>query len=142
MRKYLVATLIILIAAISFGCGKNKQTKHTDDRIKYVTDGEAVKDDSVFGKNTYVYSTSDDINKIQEKLDSIYQTQQTNQFGEERYAVLFKPGKYNTSLKVNVGFYTQISGLGTSPKDTNLNELWVDAKWDVYQCNMQFLEKC
>ena len=39
MRKYLVATLIILIAAISFGCGKNKQTKHTDDRIKYVTDG-------------------------------------------------------------------------------------------------------
>ena len=129
MRKYLVATLIILIAAISFGCGKNKQTKHTDDGIKYVTDGEAVKDDSVFGKNTYVYSTSDDINKIQEKLDSIYQTQQTNQFGEERYAVLFKPGKYNTSLKVNVGFYTQISGLGTSPKDTNLNELWVDAKW-------------
>ena len=129
MRKYLVATLIILIAAMSFGCGKNKQTKQTDDGIKYVSDGDVVKDDSVFGKNTFVYSTSDDINKIQEKLDSIYKTQQTNQFGEERYAVLFKPGKYNTSLKVNVGFYTQISGLGISPKDTNLNELWVDAKW-------------
>ena len=48
MRKYLVATLIILIAAMSFGCGKNKQTKQTDDGIKYVSDGDVVKDDSVF----------------------------------------------------------------------------------------------
>ncbi len=34
-------------------------------------------------------------------------------FVEDRYAVLFKPGKYNISLEV--GYYTQVAGLGETP---------------------------
>lgn len=42
---------------------------------------------------------------------------------------MFKSGKYDKSLSVKVGFYTQVSGLGIEPTDTNINQLWVDAKW-------------
>lgn len=59
----------------------------------------------------------------------MYKKQESNQFGDERYALLFKSGKYDKSLSVKVGFYTQVSGLGIEPTDTNINQLWVDAKW-------------
>lgn len=35
----------------------------------------------------------------------------------------------DTSLSVNVGYYTQVSGLGVLPTDTNINKLWVNADW-------------
>jgi CubicO group peptidase (beta-lactamase class C family) len=50
---------------------------------------------------------------VQERLDDVFKQQERNQFGSERYAVLFKPGTYN--LDVQVGFYTQVLGLGRSP---------------------------
>jgi hypothetical protein len=54
--------------------------------------------------------------------------QHVNQFGSERYAVLFKPGSYNAD--VNLGFYTQVAGLGLSPDDVNLNgHVRVEADW-------------
>ncbi len=53
---------------------------------------------------------------------------QTNQFGTQRYAVLFKPGTYTAD--VNLGFYTQVAGLGLSPDDVNLNgHVRVEADW-------------
>jgi hypothetical protein len=52
----------------------------------------------------------------------------TNQFGTQRYAVLWKPGTYNAD--VNLGFYTQAAGLGLSPDDVNLNgHVRVEADW-------------
>jgi len=47
---------------------------------------------------------------IQAKLDSVFSSQQSNQFGSQRYAMLFKPGTYN--VNANVGFYEQVAGLG------------------------------
>ncbi len=40
------------------------------------------------------------------------------QFGTGRYAYFFKPGQY--ALDVQVGFYTQVLGLGTSPDDVTI----------------------
>ena len=40
----------------------------------------------------------------------IFTQQETNQFGPQRYAVLFKPGTYTAD--VNLGFFTQVAGLG------------------------------
>lgn len=141
MKRYLIATIIILAAVFCFGCAdsnsKNTETTaqtgeqdtKTENKIEYVSDGDAVTDDSVLGENVYVFSEKDKIEDIQNKVDEVYKTQETNQFGDERYALLFKPGTYDKSLTVNVGFYTQISGLGISPTDTNINKLWVDASW-------------
>src|SRR6266542_2961173 len=47
---------------------------------------------------------------IQSRLNSVFSQQQSNQFGTNRYALLFKPGSYN--VDVNVGFYPQVLGLG------------------------------
>ena len=45
---------------------------------------------------------------------------QYNQFGTQRYAYFFKPGQYN-NLDVNLGYYTQVLGLGQSPDDVTIN---------------------
>jgi len=66
-----------------------------------------------FGPNVLVFdpSTTD----IQEQIDAVFARQERSQFGSERYAILLKPGAYN--LDVQVGFYTQVLGLGRSPDD-------------------------
>ena len=80
------------------------------------------------GPNTFVYDPSTPAATIQSRLNSIATQMKTNQFGTERYAVLFKPGSYNAD--VNLRFYTQVAGLGLSPDDVNLNgHVRVEADW-------------
>jgi hypothetical protein len=65
---------------------------------------------------------------IQSQVDSIFSSQQTNQFGSQRYAVLFKPGTYSTN--VNVGFYEQVAGLGLTPDSVTINgDVHAEADW-------------
>jgi hypothetical protein len=66
-----------------------------------------------FGPNVLIFDPSMDNGAIQSKIDSIFNAQQTNQFGTDRYAYFFKPGSY--SLDVQLGFYMQVLGLGTTP---------------------------
>ncbi|SDZ17211.1 F5/8 type C domain-containing protein [Micromonospora pattaloongensis] len=72
-----------------------------------------------FGPNTRIFDPSTPTSQIQSHLNSIFTQQETNQFGPNRYAVLFKPGTYTAD--VNLGFFTQVAGLGLSPDDVNLN---------------------
>jgi hypothetical protein len=47
-----------------------------------------------------------------------------NQFGTQRYAIFFEPGTYGSSsdpLIFQVGFYTQVAGLGALPGDVTIN---------------------
>jgi hypothetical protein len=81
-----------------------------------------------FGPNTYVVSPSTPQGEYQGRLTAIANQQHTNQFGTERFAVLFKPGTYNAD--VNLGFNTQVAGLGLSPDNTNINgHVRVEADW-------------
>ena len=44
--------------------------------------------------------------------------------GTDRYALLFKPGVYGTdtaAAAVQVGYYTEVAGLGASPTDVVIN---------------------
>ena len=63
-----------------------------------------------FGPNVYVFDPSTPTSTIQSRLNTIFTQQETNQFGPQRYAVLFKPGNYTAD--VNLGFFTQVAGLG------------------------------
>ena len=48
----------------------------------------------------------------------------SNQFGSQRYAILFEPGTYGTAtdpLIFQVGYYTTVAGLGLSPDDVTVN---------------------
>lgn len=84
------------------------------------------------GPNVVVFDPSMSASTIQTRLNSIFQQQQTNQFGSQRYAVMFKPGTY--SADVNVGFYTQVLGLGQSPDSVTINGA-VHAEADWFQGN-------
>ncbi|MGW1162471.1 RICIN domain-containing protein [Streptomyces sp. NPDC002513] len=84
------------------------------------------------GPNVVVFDPSMPSSTIQSRLDSIFQQQQTNQFGSQRYAVMFKPGTYSND--VNVGFYTQVLGLGLSPDAVTVNGA-VHAEADWFQGN-------
>nr|WSY58089.1 RICIN domain-containing protein [Streptomyces sp. NBC_00886] len=85
-----------------------------------------------FGPNVTVFDPSMSASSIQSKLDSVFSQQETNQFGSARQALLFKPGTY--SANANVGFYTQVAGLGFSPDDVTINGA-VHAEADWFQGN-------
>lgn len=69
-----------------------------------------------FGPNVLIFDPSTP--NIQDQLNAVFAQQQYNQFGAERFAVFFKPGQYN--LDVDLGFYTQVLGLGQSPDDVTI----------------------
>ena len=61
---------------------------------------------------------------IQATVDAVASQQVSNQFGTQRYALLFKPGVYGSSadpLNFQVGYYTTVAGLGLSPSDVVIN---------------------
>jgi hypothetical protein len=82
------------------------------------------------GPNVLVFDPSMSTASIQSQLTTIFNQQETNQFGSQRYELMFKPGTYN-GLNANIGFYTSIAGLGRNPTDVQLNSsnLTVDAGW-------------
>ncbi|MEV4150085.1 RICIN domain-containing protein [Amycolatopsis sp. NPDC049691] len=81
-----------------------------------------------FGPNVVVFDPSMSSSTIQSRLNSIFSQQERNQFGSQRYAVMFKPGTYAND--VNVGFYTQVLGLGLSPDAVTINgAVHVEADW-------------
>ena len=67
-----------------------------------------------FGPNVLIFDSTMSMSAIQNQLNSIFSQQETSEFGTGRYAYLFKPGHY-TNLDVDLGYYTQVIGLGNSP---------------------------
>ncbi|MCR4695623.1 MAG: glycoside hydrolase family protein [Pseudobutyrivibrio sp.] len=86
-------------------------------------------DQKVFGDNVYFYSQTDSTEKINTEVASVYQSMAAMsqvEFADDRYALAFKPGDYNIDT-LNVGFYTQVLGLGQTPYDTSINNIKVDS---------------
>jgi hypothetical protein len=80
------------------------------------------------GPNVSIFDPSMSASTIQSKLTSVFNAQVSNQFGNARYALLFKPGSYN--VDANVGFFTQVAGLGLSPDQVTINgHVHVEADW-------------
>jgi hypothetical protein len=76
------------------------------------------------GPNVYIFTPSMSQASIQSTLDSIASQQISNQFGSQRYAVLFEPGTYGSKtdpLIFQVGYYTTVAGLGLNPSDVTIN---------------------
>lgn len=80
--------------------------------------------EAIVGPNVLIFDPSMPLGEIQAKVDSIAAQQVPNQFGTQRYALLFKPGTYGTAsapLNFQVGYYTSVAGLGQSPNDVVIN---------------------
>jgi len=78
---------------------------------------------AAFGPNVCVFNDTMSQAAIQADLNAI-STQQVpvaSQFDSQRYAVLFQPGTYGSAvdpLVFQVGYYTEVAGLGAMPQDT------------------------
>jgi hypothetical protein len=70
-----------------------------------------------FGPNVHVVDPSTP--GLQALIDGIYAAQQPNHFGPRRDAILLKPGTYQ-DLRIPVGFYTHVLGLGAHPDDVHV----------------------
>ena len=71
-----------------------------------------------FGPNVIIFDPSVAQASMQNQINNIANTQQNNQFGSQRFAILFKPGTYNVNIPV--GYYTQVLGLGALPDQVNI----------------------
>jgi hypothetical protein len=86
------------------------------------------------GPNVYVFTPGESLATIESTLNTIANEQASNQFGTQRFAVLFEPGTYGSAaspLDFNVGYYEEVAGLGQNPGDVVIN-----GTVDVYnQCS-------
>ncbi|HTJ66928.1 MAG TPA: ricin-type beta-trefoil lectin domain protein, partial [Actinospica sp.] len=82
-----------------------------------------------FGSNVYIFNTSMSTSTIQSDINNVWNQQQSNQFGTQRYEFMFEPGTYNVS--VPVGFYTEVVGLGQNPSQTVITGggIYTNAAW-------------
>src|SRR5437899_2591160 len=86
--------------------------------------GRAASSGPDFGSNVLVFDPSMPTSQIQAAVDAVGAQQVSNQFGPQRYALLFKPGTYGSAtnpLNFQVGYYTAVAGLGASPNDVVIN---------------------
>jgi hypothetical protein len=77
-----------------------------------------------FGAGVYIFNPGMNQAAIQSQLNTIAAAQVDNEFGPQRYAILFEPGTYGSSahpLNFQVGYYTAVAGLGLSPDDVVIN---------------------
>jgi hypothetical protein len=87
---------------------------------------------AAFGPDVCVFSDTMSQAAIQADLNNIaiQQVPVASQFGSQRYAIFFEPGTYGSAadpLVFQVGYYTEVAGLGYQPQDTV-----VDGAIDVF----------
>lgn len=84
--------------------------------------------DPDLGPNVLIFDPSMRAAAMQARLDAIFRQQERAHFTDRRYAILFKPGRY--ALDVNVGFFTQVAGLGVRPDDVVIDgHVHCEADW-------------
>jgi len=77
-----------------------------------------------WGPNVKIFDPSMSTSFIQQSVDAVAAEQVDNEMGTQRYALLFKPGTYGSAavpLTFQVGYYTEVAGLGLSPNDVTIN---------------------
>ena len=76
------------------------------------------------GPNVLIFDPGMPISQIQASVDAIAAQQVDSEMGTQRYTLLFKPGVYgsaSTPLTFQVGYYTEVAGLGASPAEVTIN---------------------
>jgi hypothetical protein len=127
LRGAAVAAAVPLVGGISAGSAFASSSSHGGDHDHDHGHGDD-HGSAGLGPNVLIFSPSMGDAAIQAKVDAVFAIQESNQFGDERYALAFMPGTYN--IDINVGFYTHVLGLGDSPDDVVINgHVTVDAQW-------------
>jgi hypothetical protein len=70
--------------------------------------------------NIVVFTPTMTTSDIQAAADAVFNLQQNNEMGTERYTIYFLPGSYGSyeePLYLQIGYYTEVAGLGATPGD-------------------------
>ena len=90
-----------------------------------------------FGPNVHVFDPATPTATIQAALDAAFDAQllsTTAQFGDQRFAFLFKPGRYDVTARL--GYYTAVQGLGRDPDDVRIQgNVVADSGWNLNDRN-------
>jgi len=76
------------------------------------------------GPNVRIFDPSMPVAEIQAEVDAITAQQVDDEMGSNRYALMFRPGTYGSAadpLILQVGYYTEVLGLGERPTDVIIN---------------------
>jgi hypothetical protein len=126
MRKPLVlATALVAAAGLASVLGSAASASVSRPAVTTASPCPGA-DTSPFGPNVCVFRATMSQATIQADLNAIA-TQQVpvaSQFNNQRFAVFFAPGTYGSAadpLVFQVGYYTQVAGLGLMPQDTVVN---------------------
>ena len=118
-----IGTIAVAFATVLMGAGAASASPaqpHHNTQAEHNTPPAAVD----FGPNVKIFDPSMPVADIQATVDAIHAEQVNNEMGTQRYALLFKPGTYGTAaepLVFQVGYYTEVAGLGLSPNDVVIN---------------------
>ena len=127
-RRPPVTLAAALVAAAAFAAAPSQAagaatTSPAADPSSSLCPGATV---AAFGPDVCVFNDTMSQTAIQADLNAIA-TQQVpvaSQFSSQRYAIFFQPGTYGSAanpLVFQVGYYTEVAGLGALPKDTVVN---------------------
>lgn len=76
------------------------------------------------GPSVVIFDPGMPLADIQARVDAIAAQQVDTEMGTQRFTLLFKPGVYGSAaapLILQVGYYTEVAGLGTSPTEVTIN---------------------
>ena len=81
-----------------------------------------------FGPHVFIVDPDMPAATVQARVDVIFREQERAHFTDTRHAILFKPGRH--AVDVNVGFFTQVAGLGIVPDDVVIDgHVHAEADW-------------
>ena len=80
-------------------------------------------DRQLFGDKILLFSPSDNMDSVAANLKEIDRRLFGHEMDPDRYALLFKPGKYQEAGLINVPFYVHIAGLGATPYDVEVSNI-------------------
>jgi hypothetical protein len=118
LRRLLVAATALATALTTAGGFAGSTAAHAS-ALDWI--GTSTPD---LGANVLIFNPSMSTAEIQAKVDAVAATQVDNEMGTQRYSLLFEPGTYGTAaapLDFQVGYYTEVAGLGASPTDVTIN---------------------
>lgn len=113
--------LSIVLAVLFFQFDMDSFSQETGSSTKPLPENFRKYNIPDLGENVFVFDPSMEMKEIQTVIDTIFarQSARRSEFSSNRYALMFKPGKYDLDIKVE--YYMQILGLGESPEDVVIN---------------------
>jgi hypothetical protein len=111
-------------------------------QLVFVSSNTAVTSTPNLGATALVFDSSMPMSTIQSQLDAVFAAQQNNQFGPNRYVYFFKSGQYS-NLDLNLGYYTQVIGLGQMPDDVVITgDVHSDGVLSEHNATINFWRAC